>query len=520
VGRGGGPAAATARLTPRGREARRDACYAPGRPMPPRSTDRWLPRPARAAGGAAWLALLLGSASPAPGQEVLRDTDRIDITGRQNLTLGSGARAYGMGGAFLARADDGTAASWNPAGLSYLRVPEVSLVGVSNAIDATRGSDFDRFDGRAFDFAAFTWPVGRGDVRGAVQLSYQRAISFDGTRSIRIAGETQTFTDAGESDGGFDVVAFGTGLRLSRRVRAGFTVNRWLNGYDQTLTRTYETFNRRPQREYDLDFRPRGWSFNLGLIFSPIENLNIAAVYKTPFTADVRLAKERRDYWTSGGTLEEVTRNTYATDGTRLEFPSSFGIGVSWRPIDTLTFSADLTRTSWSEARIQNYFDLTVTPQSTDGVPATPPPPTVYPNLQYPTLTAVPSSGDPDDPARLFGQQDAEQVRLGVEWVLIAGRVKVPIRGGYFNDRQIIVNLTGDPPRFDGFTAGTGLILGPMLLDVAFVYESGEYSVTSVAPGGAEFDQPAVATTQVRNTLTTKRFYASVIYRFSGPRRP
>jgi hypothetical protein len=41
-----------------------------------------------------------------------------------------------------------------------------------------------------------------------------------------------------------------------------------------------------------------------------------------------------------------------------------------------------------------------------------------------------------------------------------------------------------------------------------------------VALGGGEFDQPAISTTQVRNTLTTKRFYASVIYRFSGPRRP
>mgnify|MGYP000095960413 CR=1 FL=1 len=37
-----------------------------------------------------------------------------------------------MGGAFLARADDATAASWNPAGLSYLRRTEFSLVGVHN----------------------------------------------------------------------------------------------------------------------------------------------------------------------------------------------------------------------------------------------------------------------------------------------------------------------------------------------------------------------------------------------------
>ena len=102
-----------------------------------------------------------------------------------------------MGGAFLARADDATAASWNPAGLSYLRVPELSLVGVSNSFDATRGDDFDRFDGKAVDFAAFTWPVAFGETHGAIQLSYQRALSFDGRRSIQ---ETRT-TTAGRSPG-------------------------------------------------------------------------------------------------------------------------------------------------------------------------------------------------------------------------------------------------------------------------------------------------------------------------------
>jgi len=41
---------------------------------------------------------------------------------------GSGARAAGMGNAFIAVSDDGTAASWNPAGLSQLRRPELSVV--------------------------------------------------------------------------------------------------------------------------------------------------------------------------------------------------------------------------------------------------------------------------------------------------------------------------------------------------------------------------------------------------------
>src|SRR3972149_673532 len=45
------------------------------------------------------------------------------------LPVGSGARALGMGGAFIAVADDATASSWNPGGLTQLERPELSVVG-------------------------------------------------------------------------------------------------------------------------------------------------------------------------------------------------------------------------------------------------------------------------------------------------------------------------------------------------------------------------------------------------------
>jgi hypothetical protein len=53
---------------------------------------------------------------------------RIDVPSSFN-PVGSGARALGMGGAFIAVADDATAASWNPGGLVQLERPEISIVG-------------------------------------------------------------------------------------------------------------------------------------------------------------------------------------------------------------------------------------------------------------------------------------------------------------------------------------------------------------------------------------------------------
>ena len=111
--------------------------------------------------------------------------DEFDPQGRNSTVLGSGARAPGMGGAFLARADDATAASWNPAGLSYLRRPELSIVGAHSSFDkfdfATNQDD--KSDGsRRFISIAYPGPSGRH--RAPYRLSFQRAISLDYDRSI------------------------------------------------------------------------------------------------------------------------------------------------------------------------------------------------------------------------------------------------------------------------------------------------------------------------------------------------
>jgi hypothetical protein len=412
-----------------------------------------------------------------------------------------------------------------------LRAPEVSLVGVSNRFTQTKPLLNDHFEGRAFDFAAFSWPVVLGAMQGAVQLSYQRAISFDGDRRVNDLRVSTAEEDPGvapgtlvtdrsdviHASGGFDILALGMGLGVTRSLRVGLTVNRWFNGYDQTLTRTAYRERQNPLREFQLDFRPRGWSYNLGVIWSPIEPLNVAAVYKTPLEADeaATLDKSRHDTWYPKLPDSEVTQNSFASEDVRLRLPASYGLGVSWRPLDRLTLSADFTRTQWSDARIVGYFDLQRTgPSSEDGVPAPRPAPTILGPLQYPTLLPVPTSTNPDDPARLNGQQDSQQMRFGVEWVLIRGAVRIPLRAGYFSDQQIERITVGDLPRFNGFTAGLGLVIGSVLLDVAYVYESSEYFVATETATG-DLAPAAVSPAPRRYASSTNRVFASVIYRFS-----
>jgi long-subunit fatty acid transport protein len=403
--------------------------------------------------------------------------DEVDFEGFTSLALGSGARAFGMGGAFLARADDATAASWNPAGLSYLRRPEFSIVGARNSF--SRGpantQPTDEFVGYTPDFIAFTYPLSSG----AIQLSYQRVFSFRGDRTIR-RGNTRFFT---EGDGGYDVVTLGSGWRLGRSVRAGASINRWVNGYSQRRDRTTITDAGRPERgstEQDIDYDLNsGINFNLGLMWTPLESLNVGAVGKTPFTAILNLRRFRQDTPTDPG--ETVTTNAAERSDVLIDFPGAVGVGASWRPTSLLTLSADYTWTFWSEGRIRNFFRLDATPQS--GVP---PPPTDYRELPYPTLD------DPD-------QTDTQQFRVGLEYVVIAGPLKIPIRGGVFTDRQYFRAQDGTPPRFWGVAAGTGLSFGPLMIDVAYLRERGTF---------VPADESAAEV-----TTRFSRLFLSVIYR-------
>ena len=450
--------------------------------------------------------------SPSPTVPNIAE-DEKDFLGLTSLALGSGARAFGMGGAFLARADDATAASWNPAGLSYLRRPEFTVVGARNSFTRLpTGAGFtrlleDSFAGSTLDFAAATYPMEIGPASGSVQLSFQRVFSFQGDRTVERTDLTLTSTGTG----GFDVLALGTGFRVVRSLRIGATVNRWVNGYRQDRNRLAS----RGTTDQNFDFALSGWNFNGGLIWSPLESLNFGVVGKTTMKGAVILDRVRADIIPQVADTV-LTRNTAnstvlrvdcpdCTDAERaaaatphrvpvsISIPGAVGVGVSWRPWSVLTASLDFTRTFWSKGRIRNFFTLARTePDQASPLPQ------VFDSLPYPTL---------DDPR----QSDTEQLRVGAEYVVLGRRLKVPLRAGFFTDKQYFFDARNRPPRFRGFTAGVGVAAGPLLIDFAYVRETGKYLDPEADPEDPE-------ARGAERTTRFNRVFISIIYRHgSGP---
>jgi hypothetical protein len=474
----------------------------------------------RLAGGSA---LVISAVAPAVAQSPYTYDEFQPPQVRLNVFQGSGARALGMGGAFLARPDDATAASWNPAGLSYLRRPEFSLAGVAAALTSKTHLDDgsliidDHLSSLSPDFVATAYPFELGSISGAGQISFQRVISFGGDRTIKKADPIALNTS-----GGFDALSAAIGLHVSRQLRLGLTVNRWINGYDATFNRQGAS-----PEERHTEFRLGGWNANAGIIWTPTENLNLGIVGKAPFTAGVKLWRSYQNL-----VMEDLPSPSdpnarirtlrplreFFAPNLRLHFPGAIGVGASWRVSSPVTASIDVTRTFWSDAWVRNFFDLT----SPEGQ--------VRPfqnRLSYPTLADLSSSE-----GTVLDQRDTEQVRLGIEYVIVRERVKIPLRVGFFTDRQyfrvarapsVVRTLTrqaadsflqsldppariqpatsgGAPPRFQAFTAGTGISKGPLLLDIAYMLQLGNY-IDADGTGN-----------EIKTT--SHRFFGSLILRF------
>ncbi len=497
------------------------------------------------------VAALLGlvpssSEAQTPAPSATPDTSRVNqdelasFYGRMNVVVGSGARAFGMGGAFLARADDATAASWNPAGLSYLRRTEVSVVGAHNDFlqlipklnqVPTPPQDVDTRDqlkGTVADFVGVAYPLRIRERTGAVQLSYQRSFSFTGSRRsegpVGVKGFTSDeatvlpteFTVQGH--GGFDTLSLSSGFELHPRLRLGVSVNRWINGFSQTVDRPDAQTG--GYRRIDSTWDISGTNFNLGAIFIPTPKLNLGAVLKTPFRAAVRLTKVREDQLSKPDPetgIRPLADSNYATsDEVSIRFPRVYGLGASYRATNTVTISADFTRTAWSESTIDGFFTLARRPRTAVAEPL--PPSGIDPlvDQEYGILPfpAVEEGAN--------GQVDTSQVRVGAEWVLRlgqSGNVLLPVRAGFFRDGQpVLIRLndaSGQPlpeqqPTFSGFTAGLGVTVGGVLFDLAYIRERGDVDAARVSGGNNVAD----ATRSIRY----HRLFASVMVRF-GPRR-
>ncbi len=422
------------------------------------------------------------------------------IVGDTNYSsqVGSGARAWGMGGAFISIADDATAASWNPAGLGQLEKPALSFVvryqDYHNTIPGgekfndylryfqTRGATDLNGTAANVDFISFTFPLRFGSVKLVPQVSFQRVMSFrrnTGTNLTRfsfapVATANGIILPEGDLSrtekvsGGLDVIALSLGSRVTRHLMVGVSMNIWFNGFEGLYNNYYDTGftlsgSNVPFARYLLSdsFRSegkiKGVNVNLGVLLALSEKLRIGAVYRTATRADLDYEMQLQVDGVPGF-VQPLTVDASGT-GT-MKWPHSWGAGISYRLLEPLTIAVEYNAMKWSRGIMEDIPGI-LTPGPID--------------YYFPSLAPV----DPELREVEDEQQDTAQWRIGAEYVVIGKKILVPLRLGFFTDTQYFSNSSGKKVTYSGLTAGIGIKWGNLMLDLALIHEWGNYLKTN-----------------------------------------
>jgi long-subunit fatty acid transport protein len=368
--------------------------------------------------------------------------------------VGSGARAMGMGGAFIAIADDATAASWNPGGLIQLEKPELSIVGAY----LNRREDFSSQSkpeidniGKANDLninyfsAAYPFQLPRNVV---VSLNYQRLYEFE-----RNFSHFYDYSSLGvdllqyknyKQRGNIGALGLAYAFEVTPRFSFGGTLNIWtdtafwMNGWEESYyehgvgtiggnNTSIETYINHKYSDFN------GINGNLGFLWNMNRFLTLGAVLKTSFNARMRHEYSIRQ--TNSSNLP-ATSTFSASEKVKLRMPPSYGIGLAWRVSDALSFDLDVYITRWCD-----YF-------------------------------FIDSNGNEFSPIDGRPKIDADaknttQARFGGEYLIINPNrnIVIPIRAGIFYDPEPSHQKLR---HFYGFAIGSGIAYGRIIFDIAY----------------------------------------------------
>jgi long-subunit fatty acid transport protein len=359
--------------------------------------------------------------------------------------------------AFIAVADDATAASWNPAGLIKLEKPEASFVGAWRTVtkdyspeDNIVSLDQDRWGEAEINFMSYAQPIEIGNTDVVISVNYHQVYDFGVEYNGLISSDPLLTKIKGKSEGAVSAYSLAGGLSMPSypEITIGASFNWYaqslLNDYawqvNKTETTTSSLFPQLPPHVIEStetfdDLRAHNFTF--GLLWDVYERqenlLTLGLVYHTPFTAKV---DQKSADTTSSGT-------TFRQQGMDIDFPASLGAGANYRISDSLSVAFDVEWKEWSEFKQKDA----------DGTPTSP------------------------------IDSDTVAYRLGAEHLTFFEGTRESVlacRGGLFYEPRPVSNYP-DPLKVYGLSAGLGwTVKDQFSLDFAYQFRWGEQDLGNI----------------------------------------
>ena len=375
-------------------------------------------------------------------------------------TFGLGARTMGMGGAFLAVADDFTTLYWNPAGLAQIRKFELfgSLSHSEHGIDTKfargRATEADRSKTRP-NSIGLVYPLYATRGGFAFALGYNRPQNFDSETTIKGLDPSSNLVFSGfdveettSNSGGIGIWSFGAGVFVSDNILLGGSIDFWQGSSLNELNSGAGDINK-------IDANVEGFTYHdtvdrvysglggrVGVLAFVGENVTLGGTVTLPVDLEISEVWELQEIvrFDNGQEVVEGDDGSILYD---IERPFEFSGGVALKLLEKrLTLAGDIQFTDWTQT-------------------------------EYNPLPA-------DDVQNNFSRfyDSTIQIRAGVEYRIPV--IETSVRVGYFLDPIPFQDRDIDNNR-DFLTVGVGKIFDQIIkIDVAYMRGSWEQSSNSL----------------------------------------
>ena len=359
------------------------------------------------------LALMVAAALTCAAAPAFAITDEEGNASLQFSFVPPGARALGMGGAFIGLADDATAAYTNPAGLTQLVNKEFSLE-YRNARFSTEfiAGDLPQYDTATsredgVGFLSYVMPFENWAIALYRHEFLRYSTSFIGAEDSALLRRFDTSID-------IKGVNYGAAasFRFSPQLSAGIGVAYSQFDLDSITERVNDNDEFRQPGSFGAFSRgdDNDVIFNVGVLWKPTDQLSIGAVYRDggnfTYSADGRFINPQG---------QVVGLQGFPKDDVSFDVPRSYGVGLNYKVTDTFGVSLDVAR--------MLYSDLGDNVRS----------------------SLVPDGPQADLEVGPLGIDDGTEIRLGTEYVYAEAKYPIVIRAGVWRDPEHTVRFEGEP---------------------------------------------------------------------------